>query len=418
MEKVYKLAIVNTHPFQYSAPLYRRLAADPRIDLTVYFLSRQGADAYLDDQFGAKVEWDVPLLEGFSHRFIPNVRTPDRVESFLRPFNPGIVSELWRNRYDAVWVNGHNYLSLLLTIAAARLFGMAVLTRGETHLRLRQSPLKARLRRPVMGFMYNVMCTAHLALGRMNREFLLAMGVPEERVFVSPYTVDNDYFCRLADESAGREVELRRKYELPEDVPLILFASKFMRRKRPDDLLEAYRRMRERGTRAALVFVGSGEMEAELEEAVREREIPDVHFLGFRNQSELPGLYALTDVFVLPSHDEPWGLIINEVMCAGLPVVATDEIGAVADLVEDGRNGFTFAAGDVPALSRHLERLAGDAALRERMAEESRRAIAQWSYDASIEGVVAALDWIVRTGRSGRRRDRSAPVEPTGGRRP
>ena len=402
METKYKLAIVNSHPIQYFAPLHRRLASDPRIDLTVYFCSRQGFDEYLDPGFGVQVKYDVPLVDGFAHKFLPNLRKNDQTNGFISMVNPSIFTEFWRNRYDAVWINGHAQLYSLMSVSAAKIFGMPVITRGETHLGLSQSPLKAALRRPVMGFFYNVLCNACLAIGTRNREFYLEHGIPDEKIFLAPYSVDNAYFRNLASKVDGRIGEFRAQLGLPVDRPLILFASKFERRKRADDLLEAYRMLRERGGEAALVFVGKGEMESELRRGVASKSIPDVYFLGFRNQSELPELYRACDTFVLPSHDEPWGLIVNEVMACGRPVVVSDEVGSVADLVEHGRNGFTFPVGDVEQLSQHLETLMADPGLRERMGEESLRIISSWDIDDAAQGVLRALDWLDRSGRKSR----------------
>ena len=157
------------------------------------------------------------------------------------------------------------------------------------------------------------------------------------------------------------------------------------------DLLVAFHNVRKRGIDAALAFVGSGDQEAALKEYVRTQQIPDVHFLGFRNQSELPDLYAAADVFVLPADNEPWGLIINEVMCAGLPVIATNEIGAVGDLVKPGENGFTYDAGDIDALTDYLARLLQEPETRAGMSQASRRIIAGWDHERCVQGIKQAL---------------------------
>jgi glycosyltransferase involved in cell wall biosynthesis len=117
----------------------------------------------------------------------------------------------------------------------------------------------------------------------------------------------------------------------------------------------------------------------------------DVHFLGFKNQSELPKYYSLADVFVFPSENEPWGLVLNEVMCAGLPVVASREIGAVPDLVHHGENGFTYDAGNVAELANCLNQLLEAPEKRKLMAEQSRRIIVEWSYENCVSGIHQAL---------------------------
>jgi glycosyltransferase involved in cell wall biosynthesis len=388
---MYRLAILNSHPIQYFAPLYRRLAQEPDIDLTVYFCSSQGLEEYRDPGFGVSFKWDVPLLQGYRARFLPNLRRDGSVAGFFSLINPSIVRELRRERYDALWVHGHAYATFILAMVAAKLLGIPVLMRCETHLLLQRSPLKRALRRLLMRVLYTQLCSACLPIGTRNKEFYLEHGVDERHLFLVPYTVDNDYFARRTEDTEERSAALRRELGLPPGKPVILFASKLMPRKRPMDLLVAYHRLRTRSIHACLVFVGSGEEEAALRRYAAEYQVSDVHFGGFRNQSELPDFYHLADMFVLPSENEPWGLIINEVMAAGLPVIATEEIGAAADLVKHGENGFVYSAGDVDALSRHLETLVLDRSLCQRMAQHSRGLIDSWDFGLCVHGVREAL---------------------------
>ena len=150
--------------------------------------------------------------------------------------------------------------------------------------------------------------------------------------------------------------------------------------------------MRQRD-RAALVFIGDGPLRPSLEAAAPR---DGVHFVGFVNQADLPRHYAMCDVLALPSVFEPRGLVVNEAMACGLPVVASDRIGAVGDLVRDGENGLVFPAGDAAALADRLDRIVGDDALRARMAARSREIIAGWSFDAEVEGVRKMLAWVKR----------------------
>jgi glycosyltransferase involved in cell wall biosynthesis len=184
---------------------------------------------------------------------------------------------------------------------------------------------------------------------------------------------------------------MRARLGVRDDAPIILYASKFQRRKRPDDLLAAFARIRAQGVDAHLVMVGSGEMEADLHATAAALADANVHFPGFLNQTELPQAYAASELFVLPSDEEPFGLIVNEVMCAGLPVVVSAAVGCVADLVKPGVNGDTFPARDVNALAAALARIASDADLRARMGAASREMIDHWSYRECLTGIRQAL---------------------------
>jgi glycosyltransferase involved in cell wall biosynthesis len=387
---MYKLAILNTHPIQYFAPLYRRIAREPDIQLTVYFCSQQGAEEYVDEGFGQRIKWDTPLLEGYEHKFLKNLGRRNHVGGFWSLVNLGIVRELRRNRYDALLVNGHRQATNLIGIFAAKALGIPVFMRCETHLGLPLSSLKQFVRKRLMTLLYTQLCSACLPIGTRNKQFYLAHGVNEAKLFTVPYAVDNDYFTPTS-ESATERSSVRAALNLPSNKPLVLFVSKLMQRKRPMDLLLAFQRVRHAGIDAALAFVGSGEQEGALKEYVRQEQLPDVHFFGFRNQSELPKFYSVADVFVLPSENEPWGLVINEVMCAGIPVIASNDIGAVEDLVRHGENGFTYDAGDIDTLTEYLSQVLGAPEIRARMGEASRRIIAQWDYERCVLGIKQAM---------------------------
>ncbi len=189
---------------------------------------------------------------------------------------------------------------------------------------------------------------------------------------------------------------LKQQLGLPVDDPLIIFSAKLIERKRPLDLLQAYKSLIERGLQASLLFTGEGELRYELETFIREHALGQVKITGFKNQTELPSLYASGDIFVLPSRFDTWGLVVNEAMLFGLPTIVTDMVGAAQDLVVPGVTGFVYPAGDVARLTQLLEELLIDPAKRVKMGEAARQRIEMWNYGACIEGVVQALKMVVK----------------------
>lgn len=391
MARKFKLAVLNSHPIQYFAPLYRRLATTDDIDTTVFYCSRQGVSSgFVDAGFGHEVVWDRPLLEGYRHHFLSNMRKDVGPRGFFSLMNLSIAKELWKGRFDALIIHGHNYAANLIALAFAKLFGTAVFMRGETHLLLRRGALKSALRGPLMSALYG-MCDACLYIGKWNREFYEHHGVGPEKLFFVPYTVDNEFFIREAQEHAVARQAFRAEMGVDQGSTLVLYASKLIARKRPADLLEAFARVRSRDAKAHLAFVGDGPLRAQLEAMARSRGIPDVHFLGFCNQTALPRYFNAADIFVLPSEDEPWGLIINEVMCAGTAVISTSVVGASADLVLDGQTGFVYPPGDIQALASAIETLSRDPQLAIAMGERARATITRWSYEECVNGIRSAL---------------------------
>jgi glycosyltransferase involved in cell wall biosynthesis len=393
MAAPYRVAYLVTHPIQYQAPLLRHLAADERLKITTFFLSNLSVGPYRDAEFDREVAWDVPLLEGYPHRFLPGWGPRNRV-SFWRPLTYGLGDALERRRFDALWVHGYAHNALLRGMALARRRRLRILLRGESHLmshprgRLKTLVKAIVLRRFFRGI------DGFLTIGRLNREYYLHYGVPEGRLFPMPYAVDNDFFRSRAEASREDRERLRAELRLPAGAPVILFAAKLIPRKRPQDLLEAYGLLpadRPGGPSAALVFVGDGPLRQPLESRAVALGFQAVRFAGFHNQTEMPRYYDLCDVFVLPSEHEPWGLVVNEVLNAGRPVVVSDHVGAAFDLVEEGVNGHIVPVGAVGALARILSSVVAD---RERAAEMGRRSLHKvraLSFEADRKGLLSAL---------------------------
>ena len=385
-----RVAFVNTHPIQYFAPLYAYLNRTEEFAITAVYLSDFSIRGSLDRAFARRVTWDIDLLSGYDARFLKGAGRRNEPAGFFSIIAPQIWREVSRGGFDALVVHGHTPAACLIAVAAARWAGVPVFARGETHLGLRRGLLKRVVRKPLMTAFYRSL-SGVLAIGSANIAFYRAIGVPEERIFLVPYAVDNARFTegtRLSDE---QRKQVRAALGVADDDPIVLYAGKLQARKRPDDLLRAAARLKDRRVGFHVAMVGSGEMAAALVELAGRFGLDNVHFHGFANQSALPQIYGASDVFVLPSENEPWGLAVNEAMCAGLPIVASAEIGCAADLVRAGVNGQTFETGDVEGLASALHPILGDAGTRRRMGLASSDIISRWSYAECAAGLRAAV---------------------------
>jgi glycosyltransferase involved in cell wall biosynthesis len=242
-----------------------------------------------------------------------------------------------------------------------------------------------------MGAFYRSL-SGVLAIGSANSAFYREMGVPDDRIFFMPYTIDNARFTEGARLSEGQRKKARGDLGITDDDPIVLYSAKLQERKHPDDLLRAAAHLKDQGVCFHVAMVGSGEMAAELVNLAASLKLENVHFRGFVNQSILPQIYGAADVFVLPSENEPWGLAINEAMCAGLPIVASSGVGCVPDLVQECINGQTFAPGDIEGLANALLPILVDVETRQRMGAASRDIISRWSYAECAVGLQLALD--------------------------
>jgi glycosyltransferase involved in cell wall biosynthesis len=297
-----RLAYLVSHPIQYQAPLLRRVAAEPGINLKVFFASGFSTRGFMDCEFGRRIQWDVPLLDGYEREFLPALGSVEGA-SFWRPINYGLARRLREGRFDALWVHGYMRWQHWVAMAAARRLRIKVLVRDEANaISARRGPLRRVGKR---GFFtcLNRIVDRFLAIGTLNREYYQHSGIAEEKTFTVPYAVDNRFFQSLVSDSSARRDELRRSLGLETGRPVILYAGKLTERKGPDALLDAYARLSHgcSGLRPYLLYAGDGELRDSIEAQAAEMGWGTIKFLGFRNQTELPALYDLCDLFVIPS---------------------------------------------------------------------------------------------------------------------
>ena len=350
-----RLAYLVTHPIQYQTPLLRLIAAEPDIELKVFFCSDMSTREYWDPGFGRAIEWDISLLDGYEHEFLPAFGGAERM-SFWRPYSHGLARRLRAGNFDTLWIHGYARWFHWVAMFSAKRLGIRVLLSDEaTPISTPRGPLK-RLAKTLFFRALRQACDGYLAIGSLNREYYLQRGVAEDRIFHFPYAVDNARFQAAAATAAERREALHAKLGLEAGRSIILFVAKLIPRKRPGDLLEAYSRLSGDPAfgRPYLLFVGDGELGPSLERRAAAQGLNSVRFLGFKNQFELPWLYGLADVFVLPSEREPWGLVVNEAMNAGRAVIVSDQVGCGPDPVRNGENGFVFAARDTAAFAEAL----------------------------------------------------------------
>ncbi|MDP9190989.1 MAG: glycosyltransferase family 4 protein [Acidobacteriota bacterium] len=380
------IALIASHVIQYQAPFFRLLATEPGLDLEVIFCSTDGAMVYRDAEMQTTFRWDLDLLGGYRHRFLRNFGFG---EGYTRLINPGIVPALLFRRYDAaIFFLGWGTISSLLGIAACRMRGTPVLMFGDSSFPPPEKTFASRVRAGLLRTLFRL-TDRFLVSGTLNADYYRHYGADLSRFHLVPWAIDNARFEEASRFAPGEREAMRAKLGIGDDRLTIVFSAKFLPRKDPMTLLRAVDAMQHRG-RASVIFLGNGELRDEMERFARERSL-DVHFAGFVNQTELPKHYAMADVFVLPSLDDPRATVVNEAMASGLPVIITDRCGPIADIVQHGDNGFVFAPGDVQALARHLDELAADPELRARMARRSREIIKTWDYSRGVEGVMEAL---------------------------
>jgi glycosyltransferase involved in cell wall biosynthesis len=382
-----RLAILASHPIPYQAPLYRRLAERPEIELLVVF-----GDAYgktpRPSSWGVKnFTWAGGVTEGYPHVFVPNLAPRPDPSAFAGKLNPGLFAELRRFRPDAVLLIGYASVYHLQGAVSSGLLGARLLFFSDAS-RPPKSDLRGLAKRAFLSLFYPRV-DAFLAIGENNRRQYLASGVPEAKIFHFPYAVDNAHFRAVAERVRPQRDALRRRFGVPEGATCVAFVGRLSPEKNVEELI--------RGVAAApgqfLLVVGAGPEQASLSRLAREL-LPERHcFAGFLNYDQLGDGYGAADIFGLTSHHEPWGLVCNEAMNFGLPIVVSSNVDSAADLVLPGETGLVYPSGDIEALRRALMDV--EAMLRADRARVARATTARvelYSIDAMVNGLLQALE--------------------------
>ena len=391
-----RVLVIASHVVQYTASVFRRAAVHPSLDFHVAYCSLRGAEAGHDAEFGSVIQWDVPLLDGYE--WIEVINKGSGSESFWGLFNPGLWNLIRKGGFHAViCFTGYIKASFWIAYFASRtsdtrfLFGTDATKLGGLRSGQRwKVPVKKYLWPRLFGLADQI-----LVPSSGGRDLMLTLGFPSERITLTPYSVDNDWWMKqsLAVEPDGA----RARWEIKPDDFVILFCAKLQTWKRPFDLLRAFAHANLKG--AQLIFAGDGPLRTELEsEAIALGIDSQVRFVGFVNQSQLPSLYAAADIMVLPSEYEAFGVVVNEAMCCGCPVISSDSVGASRDLIATITPEFIYSCGDTTALANILQKISENRDQLKTIRRAVRTHMLSWSPEQNVDATVDAISRAVARG--------------------
>lgn len=395
MHQLIRLTIIVSHPTQYYSPWFRFLASRPDLNVTVLYLWDFGATRKFDASFGCDVRWDVPLLDGYEHVFVPNRSKKPGTKHFNGLDNATLNNYVSESNPDAVLLFGYGWRSnveYLLRYADR----YPVIMRGDSHSLIDSKlSFKAKLRRYATRFLLH-RCGAFAAVGKANAEFYRGHGIADDCIFHVPHCVDNERFSHasVSSNASSTPGEILPNLDDSTGTVKFLFVGKFERKKRPDLLIQSFLRIENKD--AALWMVGAGELEPKLRQLAEND--ARIRFLGFKNQTELPSIYQSADVIVLPSegHGETWGLVINEAMNCGCVPVVSDHVGCYPDLVKPDKNGWVFQAGCVEDLTRCLNECVSNSKRLRTYANESYDIIQNYDYAHATNGLMDAIRFAMK----------------------
>lgn len=379
-----KLAIITTHPIQYNAPFFKLLADRGVIEVKVFYTWGDGVlkNKY-DPGFGKVINWDIPLLEGYQYEFVKNISKNPGSHNFKGIDNPGLLLKIKGWNPDALMVYGWNFKSHL---KALRYFKgkIPIIFRGDSTLLQKRNGIKSLLRKIFLKWVYSHVSYA-MYVGTLNKSYYQKFGLKEKNLFFGPHAIDNKRF--------GLNIEERRKWRkklgISENDILLLYAGKIDENKNVAFLARKFTSMKLEGVK--LLIAGNGPSEIQLKDEFNG--VSNIIFIDFQNQSNMPALYSMADIFILPSLSETWGLAINEAMAAGKAVLVSKNCGAAVDLVTNGINGYTFDPAIDTGLKEKILLMTSDKEKLDEMGNASLNIIKNWSYEVNCD----ALERIVNS---------------------
>ena len=381
-----RLAIIASHPIQYYAPWFKYIASI--VDVQVFYMEEDKRQGLAEGEFGTSFEWDVDLLEGYKYTFLKNTSKNPGVNNFKGCDVPEIYSTLKKGKFDAVLVMGWYLKGFLQAIAACKIYKIPLLVRGDSKLESSNSGLKKIIKKifyPLFLKFFDII----LYVGEKNKEYLEYFGVPKTKLVFCPHFIDQGFFSK--DLNNFNKTELIKKMNLSENSFKLLFVGKFIEIKKTMDILRAIKLIQNDDLQMELLLVGNGILDESLRNYYKKNCNFKVHFLGFKNQTELPEIYYLSDALILPSQSETWGLVVNEAFALRTPAIVSNHVGCAPDLIDSGTTGEVFECGNINDLAKKIK-LISKYSKSEISKKEIQKKNKIYSIEVATENLVRALN--------------------------
>jgi len=381
-----KLAIITTHPIQYYAPVFKLLHERGLVNIKVFYTWGEGSQQKHDPGFNKTVNWDIALLDGYPYEWVKNTSKTPGSHIFKGVVTPGLVDQIKTYNPDAILVYGwayHGHLKVLRYFKGK----VPVYFRGDSTLLNEQNGLRSLSKLLFLKWVYSHVDRAFY-VGTNNKAYFRHYGLKENQLVFAPHAIDNSRFEANRSQDAQ---QLRSSLSITDTDILILYAGKFEPVKNVITLVEAFATVNQPNVH--LLLVGNGPDEDELIAYTRLHDVKRLHFLNFVNQSYIPVIYQAADIFCLPSISESWGLAVNEAMACAKVILTSDKVGCATDLVNPGKNGDIFEAGNAIDLAKKLKYLLskGKNGLME-MGKVSASTIKNWDFETQVKAIEEGLN--------------------------
>ncbi len=367
-----KLAIVSTHPIQYQVPLFKELSKK-NIEVDVFFSSKHGLNSKIKDKgFNKKFNWNINMLDNYNYFF--SKKNYDDVDSWKVSFK-NLENYLKKKKYNGILIFGWSNILYLKAIYLAKKLNIKSILRVETNLFSTNSIFKNIIKFFFLKYLFSKI-DFFLFIGKLNLKFYKHFKIQNFKLYSAPYFVDNSFFSK-------NKTNHKRNKKIK-----FLFVGKLIERKNPLLFLKLAERFKEKKN---IVFniVGSGPLERYCQKYIKHKRLQNVKMLGFKNQIELKKIYSLNNYLIMTSNYETWGLVINEAMASGLPVITSHNSGAAHDLIKHNYNGYIYR--NSGHLFKIISLLSRDKKLSIKLRSNIKKKIKQYNVDKTVRSIIKIL---------------------------
>ena len=372
-----KVAFLTEIIAPYRIPVLNYLSINPLIELQVIFLS----------ETESRRAWRIPKEQiNFRYQVLQGFVLTRRYQDGPIFLNPSIITTLLINKYDCLIVGGYNHPSYWIALAYSRINSIRCLLWSESTLKEKrsQNSIKENFKRFLVK-----QASGYIVPGTAQAEYLVNLGISSKSICIAPNSVDSSFFSKNTQKLKPQKEQI--KQELGLKGPVLLYVGRLLDDKGIPELLCAFEQICQKYSSVNLVLVGDGPDKEKYANECRRQELKGVLFTGFLEQEALPKYYLIADIFIFPTRSDPWGLVLNEAMLAGLPIICSSAAGAVDDLVKPEENGFIHEPGDVTGIVKYICCLLQNKELREQMGERSSQIIANYTPEKMAQSFVKAI---------------------------
>lgn len=375
MEKC-KVALIHNIIAPYRIPIFEDLANHPIIDLKVFYCAKTHSNR----------NWEIDTRETYDYKVLAGICI--HIGGINYHVNPSIVLELLRSKFDVVILAGCTDFTTQIGFIFSKLFKKPVIIWSEGILSARSKI--GKLISPLTNCMISN-ADAIIVPGKLSRQYHISCGASPERVFIGPSIVDNDYYIDQCSSIKQKKESIKKELGIGNN-KIIVFVGRLVVKKGVQILLEAFQLLRSSRDDISLLIVGDGPERDQFETWVSDHNIQGVIFTGWTDGDEKVKYYAIADVFVLPTMEDVWGLVVNEAMCCGLPIITSSSAGCSIDLVENDQNGYIVNPNNVDDIYQALLGVFEDPTKAELMGRRSLEKIQKdFSVEKTVDGFLSAI---------------------------